>query len=115
MAELGQNIAYGTGDPKRIAMALRDLHDYVRRLPAFELFTRSGPIVFPMSFATEISSPKVVQINVREFPETDSSVGAIGFHWRLDSARREIVITDIDGISAGTSYTVDGVVFGERS
>ena len=115
MPELPKIVAYGAKDVAQLVPPLRDMHDYLRLLPAFELVERvDRALKFPFRMATDIKLPRLVYLNVQTFPDDGTAVTAPGPSWRYDANRKEIVFFDIAGLTAGNSYRIAGLIFGER-
>ena len=101
-----------------IADAVRDLHAYVLALPTIERVKFEGVVSFPVTLAVATRRPFYVALTGRPSPDNITPVVEVlglTFTSEVTATGSTITIQSIDGVSAGDSVTLSGIVVGERA
>lgn len=101
---------------KAIVQLGHDLYEFSRIAPRVQVRAIESDGTFPVSVETDFAPSLVLRGQTYETDDPSRTVNASGIAWRASDNPQEpgIMIDDLDGVTAGTRYTCELVLFGRR-
>lgn len=97
-------------DARALAEYMRDVIEYLRALPEFEIVEFTSQVNVPFDVRTSVTDPKIVIMRGYETRDQAASVTPELPSWQRTSGG--VRINGLDGFTAGTDYTIHMLVIG---